>query len=74
MKQGIRLSVERDRDPQTQGKVERFHLALQMARRRRWHNAEMDQGRGWAPVPRPEEPSPPARGARHANVRHALGS
>lgn len=35
MKQGIRLYFSGVRHPQTQGKVERFHGALEMARRRR---------------------------------------
>jgi hypothetical protein len=35
MKQGIRLLYSGVRHPQTQGKVERFHGALEMARRRR---------------------------------------
>ena len=35
MRQGIRLHFGRYRHPQTQGKVERFHGALEMARRRR---------------------------------------
>ncbi len=35
MKQNIRLYFSRVRHPQTQGKVERFHGALEMARRRR---------------------------------------
>src|SRR5512146_848866 len=35
MKQGIRCYFGRYRHPQTQGKVERFHGALEMARRRR---------------------------------------
>jgi transposase InsO family protein len=35
MKQGIRLFYSGVRHPQTQGKVERFHGALEMARRRR---------------------------------------
>ena len=43
MKQGIACLLSGIRHPQTQGKVERFHLALEMARRRRLHNAEMDQ-------------------------------
>jgi len=43
MKQGIACLFSGIRHPQTQGKVERFHLALEMARRRRLHNAEMDQ-------------------------------
>ncbi len=43
MKQGIACLLSGIRHPQTQGKVERFHLALEMARRRRLHDAEMDQ-------------------------------
>lgn len=35
MKQGVRLYFSGVRHPQTQGKVERFHGALEMARRRR---------------------------------------
>ena len=35
MKQGVRLYFSGIRHPQTQGKVERFHGALEMARRRR---------------------------------------
>jgi transposase InsO family protein len=44
MKQGIACLFSGIRHPQTQGKVERFHLALEMARRRRLQNHEMDQG------------------------------
>jgi transposase InsO family protein len=43
MKQGIACLFSGIRHPQTQGKVERFHLALEMARRRRLQNNEMDQ-------------------------------
>jgi len=43
MKQGIACLFSGIRHPQTQGKVERFHLALEMARRRRLQNVEMDQ-------------------------------
>jgi len=35
MKQGVQLLFSGIRHPQTQGKVERFHLALEMGRRRR---------------------------------------
>jgi transposase InsO family protein len=45
MKQGIQCLFSGIRHPQTQGKVERFHLALEMARRRRGRlEAEMEQG------------------------------
>jgi transposase InsO family protein len=45
MKQGIGLHYGRVRHPQTQGKVERFHGALEMARRRRGLPAvELRQG------------------------------
>jgi len=45
MKQGIRLYFSGVRHPQTQGKVERFHGALEMARRRRGMPApELRQG------------------------------
>jgi transposase InsO family protein len=43
MKQGITCLFSGIRHPQTQGKVERFHLALEMARRRRLRESEMDQ-------------------------------
>jgi transposase InsO family protein len=43
MKQGIACLFSGIRHPQTQGKIERFHLALEMARRRRLQNHEMDQ-------------------------------
>ena len=44
MKQGIQCLFSGIRHPQTQGKVERFHLALEMARRRRGLlEAEMEQ-------------------------------
>jgi len=43
MKQGIECLFSGIRHPQTQGKVERFHLALEMARRRRLRENEMDQ-------------------------------
>ena len=43
MKQGIACLFSGIRHPQTQGKVERFHLALEMARRRRLREAEMEQ-------------------------------
>lgn len=43
MKQGIQCLFSGIRHPQTQGKVERFHLALEMARRRRLRENEMDQ-------------------------------
>ena len=43
MGQGIRLHMGRYRHPQTQGKVERFHGALEMARRRRGLPAEQER-------------------------------
>ncbi len=43
MKQGIECLFSGIRHPQTQGKVERFHLALEMARRRRLRENEMNQ-------------------------------
>jgi transposase InsO family protein len=43
MKQGIQCLFSGIRHPQTQGKVERFHLALEMARRRRLRENEMNQ-------------------------------
>lgn len=43
MKQGIACLFSGIRHPQTQGKVERFHLALEMARRRRLQEKEMQQ-------------------------------
>jgi transposase InsO family protein len=44
MKLGVACIFSGIRHPQTQGKVERFHLALEMARRRRGKmEAEMDQ-------------------------------
>jgi transposase InsO family protein len=43
MKHGIVCIFSGIRHPQTQGKVERFHLALEMARRRRLPQTEMDQ-------------------------------
>jgi transposase InsO family protein len=43
MKQGIACLFSGIRHPQTQGKVERFHLALEMARRRRLREKEMEQ-------------------------------
>jgi len=46
MRQGIRLHFGRYRHPQTQGKVERFHGALEMARRRRGLPA-VEQRQAW---------------------------
>ena len=46
MGQGIRLHFGRYRHPQTQGKVERFHGALEMARRRRGLPGE-EQRQAW---------------------------
>ena len=46
MGQGIQLHFGRYRHPQTQGKVERFHGALEMARRRRGL-PEQEQRQGW---------------------------
>ena len=46
MRQGIGLHFGRYRHPQTQGKVERFHGALEMARRRRGL-PEMGQRQAW---------------------------
>ena len=43
---GIRLHCGRYRHPQTQGKVERFHGALEMARRRRGLPA-LEQRQSW---------------------------
>lgn len=44
MKLGVECIFSGIRHPQTQGKVERFHLALEMARRRRgWMETEMEQ-------------------------------
>jgi hypothetical protein len=43
MKQGIACIFSGIRPPQTQGKVERFHLSLEMARRRRPAAAEFSQ-------------------------------
>lgn len=44
MKHGVACIFSGIRHPQTQGKVERFHLALEMARRRRgWMETEMEQ-------------------------------
>jgi transposase InsO family protein len=51
MKQGVQLLFSGIRHPQTQGKVERFHLSLEMARRRRGlpqpalHQSWLDQFR-----------------------------
>ena len=46
MGQGVRLHFGRYRHPQTQGKVERFHGALEMARRRRGLPGE-EQRQAW---------------------------
>jgi transposase InsO family protein len=47
MKQGVRLYFCGVRHPQTQGKVERFHGALEMARRRRGLPSPEESSTGW---------------------------